>query len=261
MAAELLEGAGHSGRNRQDPTNPADGSVPARGLAPACAPSGPLVPVSASTLRELAQALRRKRRSLRAKRWLDIVGALTALAASAPLWVAAALLIRLTTGAPVIFRQTRVGYRSRPFVLYKFTTMRPSADPAWQAAHQAATGDGILLKTRRDPRITRVGAWLRVTSVDELPQLLNVLQGDMSLVGPRPLLPFMLAPHPGFARARALVRPGITGLWQVRDRQNHTSATAMMPHDLEYVRRLSLRLDLAILGRTVGAVLSRKGAC
>ena len=97
--------------------------------------------------------------------------------------------------------------------------------------------------------------------MDELPQLFNVLKGEMSLVGPRPLLPFMLAAHADFSRARALVRPGLTGLWQVRDRQNNTSALAMMPHDLEYVRRFSVGLDLAILLRTFRAVISRKGAC
>jgi lipopolysaccharide/colanic/teichoic acid biosynthesis glycosyltransferase len=119
---------------------------------------------------------------------------------------------------------------------------------------------GPVFKVESDPRVTKFGGWLRRTSLDELPQLLNVLRGDMSLIGPRPLLAFMLAPHGREAEARALVRPGLTGLWQIRDRPNNLSAAAMMPHDLEYIGHFSLALDLKILLRTPAAVLSARGA-
>jgi exopolysaccharide production protein ExoY len=209
----------------------------------------------------VADSLRRKGGQLCLKRFLDVCGALFGLLATAPVCLLAAMLVRASSRGPIIFRQLRVGYRQRSFVLYKFRTMRAAADPAMLVAEQAAAGQGVLLKKRRDPRVTWAGRILRSTSLDELPQLFNVLKGDMSLVGPRPLIPFMLAAHPGFRETRALVRPGITGLWQIRDRQNNTSALAMMPHDLEYVRRFSLRLDLAILLRTPRAVVSRQGAC
>jgi len=125
---------------------------------------------------------------------------------------------------------------------------------------QATTQDGTLLKMRHDPRVTPIGRWLRKTSVDELPQLWNVLCGEMSLVGPRPLIPFMLEGDQEFRQVRASVRPGLTGLWQIRDRVNNTSAAVMRPHDLEYIERFSLRLDFLILLRTIPAVLAGKGA-
>jgi lipopolysaccharide/colanic/teichoic acid biosynthesis glycosyltransferase len=117
---------------------------------------------------------------------------------------------------------------------------------------------GVLHKNRRDSRITFVGKEIRKTSIDELPQLFNVLFGDMSIVGPRPLLPFMLVPYPEFSQLRCLVRPGITGLWQVRDRQNNTSAAFMMQHDMEYIENFNFFLDLKIIAETPLVVLSGK---
>ena len=148
----------------------------------------------------------------------------------------------------------------RLFSIVKFRSMR-TGNPAGIEEQQAAQAtQGLLVKMRRDPRVTTVGRWLRATSIDELPQLWNVVRGDMSLVGPRPLIPFMLEAHPEYRRMRARVRPGITGLWQVRDRSNNTSAAAMLPHDLEYLSRFGLRQDLSILLRTIPAVLSGRGA-
>ena len=208
----------------------------------------------------LACSLRQKRVQLLVKRLLDAGGALAALVALSPLCLLAALFIRLSSRGPVLFRHQRVGYLQKSFVLYKFRTMRVEPDGAWTAAQQAAASSGVLVKARHDPRVTSLGRILRSTSLDELPQLFNVLKGDMSLVGPRPLVPFMLAPYPALSQVRSLVRPGMTGLWQIRDRQHNTSASAMMRHDLEYVRRFSLRLDLAILLRTPLVVASREGA-
>jgi len=196
-----------------------------------------------------------------AKRAFDLLAAATLLLVLAPLLVATALCIALSSRGPVLFCQAREGYRGRQFTLWKFRSMRTEHDTVTAEAQRAAAGEGRLIKLKSDPRVTAVGRFIRVTSIDELPQLFNVMKGEMSLVGPRPLVPFMLAPHPEFREVRALVRPGITGLWQIRDRENNTSASGMMPHDLEYISRFSLDLDALILVRTVKAVLSAKGAC
>jgi lipopolysaccharide/colanic/teichoic acid biosynthesis glycosyltransferase len=119
---------------------------------------------------------------------------------------------------------------------------------------------GILHKEKNDSRITTVGKIVRRTSIDELPQLFNVFLGDMSIVGPRPLVPFMLKPYPEFKNVRCLVRPGITGLWQIRDREHNTSAEYMMTHDTEYVENYSFFLDVKILAETPIVVLSGRGA-
>ena len=140
--------------------------------------------------------------------------------------------------------------------------MSPGLRQAVQRFTQhVAAQQGVLVKVEHDPRVTGVGRVLRATSLDELPQLFNILKGQMSFVGPRPLIAFMLQPCPEFARARSLVRPGITGLWQVRERHNNTSAFSMKAHDLEYVQQFSLRLDMAILFKTARVVVSRQGAC
>jgi lipopolysaccharide/colanic/teichoic acid biosynthesis glycosyltransferase len=209
----------------------------------------------------LQRSLREKRVQLILKRVFDWAASALILLVLAPALLLIALLLRFSSRGPVVFSQPRVGYREKAFVMYKFRSMRIEPDLTCAAAQQSAAAQGMLLKREDDPRVTQMGRFLRSTSLDELPQLLNVLKGDMSLVGPRPLVPFMLGPFPDFRKARALVRPGITGLWQVRDRARNTSAVPMMPHDLEYVRRLSLWLDLEILLRTFFVVVSRKGAC
>lgn len=209
----------------------------------------------------LERALRELRPQLILKRIADVCGAGVAMVLLSPLLLAIALLVKLSSRGPVLFRQTRVGWRGRNFDMLKFRSMRVETDPAMEAARQAAIAEGTLLKGAEDARVTGLGRVLRNTSLDELPQLFNVLKGDMSLIGPRPLIPFMLEGQPEFARLRALVRPGITGLWQVSDRENNTSARAMTPYDLEYIRYFSLRLDLRILWRTVFVVATGHGAC
>jgi exopolysaccharide production protein ExoY len=220
----------------------------------------PTIPELAD-IRSLEQALAGKRVQFCLKRMIDLVGATIGLLLLAPALLLIGLLIRCTSPGPAIFQQARIGFRGREFTFYKFRSMRVKADPAQVRAWEVASAKGILVKGQDDPRVTAIGRVLRATSFDELPQLINVLKGDMSLVGPRPLVPFMLGPHPEFACARALVRPGLTGLWQVRARENNTSAAAMMSHDLEYIRRFSLTSDFAILLDTVQAVISQKGAC
>ena len=207
------------------------------------------------------KSLARKPMQLCVKRGIDFAASLLALLVLLPLFVLIALLIRITSPGPVFFRQKRAGYQGRDFQMWKFRSMKVQHGEALRAAQQSAAGEGRLIKLQQDPRVTRVGRILRATSLDELPQLFNVLKGEMSLIGPRPLVLFMLEPYPEFRRTRALIRPGITGLWQIRDRENNTSALAMMKHDLEYIQRFSLILDAMILIRTVRVVVSRKGAC
>lgn len=207
------------------------------------------------------ESLRQKRIYQILKRAIDVTGAVILLPLLAPVLLVIGGLVAATSSGPVIFRQSRAGYRGREFTMYKFRTMRQEDRAEAPAAKGHPSGRGILVKGKRDPRVTPVGRFLRATSLDELPQVFNVLKGEMSFVGPRPLLSFMLAPYPEFARTRALVRPGITGLWQVRDRENNTSAEAMRLHDLEYISQFSLRSDLAILWRTLFVVVAGNGAC
>ena len=177
----------------------------------------------------------------------------------APLLALVAVLIKLTSRGPVLFRQERAGLGGRPFVLLKFRSMREDAELRRRELAHLSEMDGPIFKMRLDPRITWLGRLLRRSSFDELPQLLNVLRGEMSLVGPRPL-PLeeaeQLAPE---ARRRHDVPPGITGLWQVSGR-NDLPYAQMIRLDLEYVERASFRLDLRILLATLPAVLSGRGA-
>ena len=179
------------------------------------------------------------------KRLLDVVGAAVALVLTAPLQAAIALAIRVTMGSPVVFAQQRPGLAGRPFLLYKFRTMRDLRD-----------GDGRLLPDEQ--RITRLGRFLRQTSLDELPELVNVLKGEMSLVGPRPLLMSYLDRYTPEQARRHDVRPGLTGLAQVAGR-NELTWEERFGHDVWYVDHASVWLDLKILARTVGMVLRREG--
>jgi len=192
-----------------------------------------------------------------AKRALDILIAGVALVFLCPVLMLAALMIRLDSPGPVIFRQQRVGRGGSPFTIYKFRTMR--VDPVTEV-RQFVTAEGTVRhKVRQDLRVTRVGRVLRKTSIDELPQLLNVLRGDMSLIGPRPELVQIVGSYQGWQHARHLVRPGITGWWQVSGR----SDKPMHEHtelDLYYVEHLSPSLDVRILLRTVQVVLCGSGA-
>ena len=193
-----------------------------------------------------------------AKTVLDRVLAGAALVLLSPLLLSVAVAIRATSPGPALFRQTRIGRDGREFRVVKFRTMYVDAEARLAELRGANETDGLLFKIAADPRITRVGAFLRRTSVDELPQLLNVLFGQMSLVGPRPL-PVKDSDFTGDVRRRLLVRPGITGLWQVNGRSQLSWEDAVRL-DLYYVENWSIALDLTILGRTVGAVLRGTGA-
>lgn len=194
-----------------------------------------------------------------AKRLLDVVLAALALLVALPLMAGLALAIVLDSRGSPLFRQTRVGRGGTPFGMWKLRSMRTGCD---QSAHRRAAeewfagqGPGTRYKTLEDPRITRVGRLLRRTNLDELPQLVNVLAGEMSLVGPRPAIRYELDHYRPEYFARLAVRPGMTGLWQVT-RRDRLSAAEMMALDLRYVRERSLLLDLRILAMTVPALLA-----
>jgi exopolysaccharide biosynthesis polyprenyl glycosylphosphotransferase len=189
----------------------------------------------------------------------DRLAAGAALILLAPLFGAIALAVKLTDVGPVFYRQVRVGKHGGTFTLYKFRTMVVGAD-RWKAAlSDANEADGALFKIRRDPRVTRIGGWLRRWSLDELPQLLNVLLGDMSMVGPRPALPEEAALYGDQMRRRLVVKPGLTGLWQVSGRSDLSWDEAVRL-DLRYVENWSFALDLQILWKTGAAVLRGSGA-
>jgi exopolysaccharide biosynthesis polyprenyl glycosylphosphotransferase len=199
-------------------------------------------------------------------RWLvkalfDRLGAALALVLLAPVLAGCALAIKFDRHAPgpVLFRQLRVGRHGRPFAIYKFRTMRCDAEDLLAELQAANEHDGVLFKVRQDPRISRVGRVLRRYSLDELPQLVNVLRGEMSLVGPRPPLPSEVAAYPADMRRRLVVKPGLTGLWQVSGRADLPWEEAMRL-DLRYVENWTLTLDLIILMRTGSAVLRSTGA-
>jgi exopolysaccharide biosynthesis polyprenyl glycosylphosphotransferase len=190
---------------------------------------------------------------------VDRAVALLAVTVLAPLIVLIAVAVLLDTGRPVLFRQTRVGRGGRPFAVLKFRTMVVDADAMLSRLEVRNETDGLLFKIRRDPRVTRVGRFLRKWSLDELPQLFNVLSGQMSLVGPRPPLPTEVARYDGDLARRLLVKPGMTGLWQVSGRSDLSFEDGIRL-DLYYVENWSLTADLAILWKTFGAVIGRRGA-
>jgi lipopolysaccharide/colanic/teichoic acid biosynthesis glycosyltransferase len=193
------------------------------------------------------------------KRALDVGLAAFFLVFSLPLWLAIAIAIKLDSPGPVFFVQERVGLRGRRFRFYKFRSMRVGADRARADVEHLNEVSGPVFKVRRDPRITRTGRLLRRTSLDELPQLMNVIRGEMSLVGPRPPLPEEVAQYRASDMVRLGVKPGLTCWWQVRGRSNCDFDT-WMAYDREYVYGLSLWVDTVILLKTAWAVLSCRGA-
>ncbi len=256
--------------------------------------------------------LKPSRRNLFMKRLLDISISLTALILTLPLLLMIALIIRMSSGSPVLFRQVRIGYGGQPFMCFKFRTMRPG-DASQDPIHRAIVEKWMLgiplndpvevaeftpgnppislegmqppvdastfvsleeqrsfqpkktgsqhpdYKLANDPRVTKIGRILRKTSLDELPQLVNVLLGDMSIVGPRPGPAQEVARYPAHAYARLYVKPGITGVWQVKGR-GQTTFSEMVDMDLDYVRHNSLWRDVSLILRTIPAVVSGRGA-
>ena len=199
-----------------------------------------------------------------AKRALDLVVAGLALVLTTPLLIVVYVLVRVSSPGPALFRQSRLGRGEQPFDLLKFRTMYVDSDeaPHREYVRRLLAGDAEpdqgLYKLAADQRVTRVGRILRRSSIDELPQLINVLRGDMSLVGPRPALPWEAALFPAWAEPRTRVPPGLTGLWQISGRNELTMLEGLRL-DVEYVAHQSLLVDLGILLRTVPTVLAAKG--
>jgi lipopolysaccharide/colanic/teichoic acid biosynthesis glycosyltransferase len=203
------------------------------------------------------------------RRAFDIVFSLALILLFSPILGAVAIAVRLDSRGPAFFRQRRVGYREVKFTLFKFRSMRVDADPRGHQEYVTALikgkseshegGRENLYKLAVDNRITPVGRWIRRWSLDELPQLFNVLRGDMTLVGPRPAIPYEVAEYPNWYRERFSVKPGLTGYWQVSGR-NERTYEEMVRLDIEYAERRSVGLDLLILLKTPWVVLSRKGA-
>lgn len=194
-----------------------------------------------------------------AKRLFDVVTASLLVVAAAPLFVAVALLVKLDSRGPILFRQERVGIEGRHFQMLKFRSMVVDAEQRLAELEHRNEGSGVLFKIKDDPRITRVGSVLRRYSLDELPQLFNILSGSMSLVGPRPPLPKEVEAYERDVRRRLLVKPGLTGLWQVSGRSNLSWQDAVRL-DLYYVENWSLAGDLVIILRTIRAVFGSTGA-
>jgi exopolysaccharide biosynthesis polyprenyl glycosylphosphotransferase len=193
------------------------------------------------------------------KQALDVIGAAVGLFVLWPLFIVVAVLIKLDSHGPVFYRAERIGLKGEPFAMLKFRSMVVGAENRRLAFIGQNEGAGPLFKLRHDPRVTPVGRWLRRLSIDELPQLINVLLGQMSLVGPRPPLRSEVATYSGAVHRRMLVRPGITGLWQVSGRSD-LSWEDSVRLDLSYVDNWSLIQDLTIMWRTMGTVLRGRGA-
>ena len=206
------------------------------------------------------------------KRMMDVLGSVAALVVLSPLWVVISLAIKLTSKGPILFRQERVGQFGVPFTLLKFRSMEDQNDPSLHLEYikqfisreadsaEVSNSQKAIYKIQNDPRVTRFGSFLRRSSLDEIPQLVNVLKGEMSLVGPRPPIPYELANYDVWHKRRVFeVKPGITGLWQVQGR-SRTSFDDMVRLDLEYSNSWSLWLDIKILLQTPRAVLSGEGA-
>jgi lipopolysaccharide/colanic/teichoic acid biosynthesis glycosyltransferase len=199
------------------------------------------------------------------KRTMDVVGALGGLILLSPVLAIVGCLIRLDSRGPILFRQRRLGLAGREFWCLKFRTMVPDAEQRLRDLEtQNESAGGVLFKIKNDPRVTPLGRFLRRTSLDELPQLWNVLVGEMSLVGPRPLqlrdCEKLEERHPKGYRLRLTAMPGVTGPWQVGGRSNVDSGQ-MLRLDLDYVENWSIATDLEILVKTVGVVLVGRGAC
>jgi lipopolysaccharide/colanic/teichoic acid biosynthesis glycosyltransferase len=199
-----------------------------------------------------------------AKRSVDLIAAMLILVLLSPVWLILAISVKATSPGPAFFRRTVIGQGGRRFTYYKFRTMRPGDDShhrEWlkEFVTRDSAYTGNEFKVRNDPRVTSVGRFLRRTSLDEVPQLINVLKGDMSLVGPRPPIEYEYELYDETAKGRLAVKPGITGLYQVTAR-SRVPFSKMLELDLEYIKRRSIWLDLAIIFRTPIAIITGRGA-
>lgn len=193
------------------------------------------------------------------KKVMDVLISLIVIIAFSPVFIFIALLIKLTSRGPIIFKQARVGLRGRPFDLYKFRTMVDNAEDIKKLLADKNEVDGPVFKIKDDPRVTKIGKFLRRTGLDELPQLFNVLRGEMSLIGPRPPLLSETKQYKRWQLRRLSVKPGLSCFWQIKPQRNSIRFDKWMELDLAYIDNWSIRLDLIILFKTVGTVFKRSG--
>ncbi len=195
------------------------------------------------------------------KRLFDFIGSLFLIILFLPFMVAVYVIIRISSPGPAVFKQTRFGLYGKKFTMYKFRSMYyDKRNDLGDFVQKKEKEKGCYLKTTSDPRITAFGRYIRKTSIDELPQLFNILLGDMSLVGPRPVIEYFITPYPHILEMRTVVKPGLTGLWQIKNRANSVSIIDMIDYDLEYIDNISLYTDIKILLLTIPSVLKCEGA-
>lgn len=193
------------------------------------------------------------------KRLFDIVAATCGIVILSPLMIIIAVLIKAEDHGPVFYKQVRVGKNGKTFKMYKFRSMFVNADKMLDRLKDQNDVDGPMFKMKDDPRVTKIGHFIRKHSLDELPQFLNVLKGDMSLVGPRPPLPSEVAEYSEYDKQRLFVTPGCTGLWQVTER-NEVGFNEMVQLDIQYIKRASFIFDLWIIWKTVEIVIKPNGS-
>ncbi|MEN8647073.1 sugar transferase [Bacillus cereus group sp. BceL062] len=197
---------------------------------------------------------------LLAKRCIDFVGALCGLLLLSPVFLIVAMLIKYEDPkGPVLFKQIRIGKDGKEFYMYKFRSMVIDAEEKLKDLLKHNEVSGAMFKMKEDPRVTKIGKFIRTTSIDELPQLLNVLKGEMSLVGPRPPLPREVKEYTAYDKQRLLVTPGCAGLWQVTER-NSVGFKEMVELDLEYINKRSILYDLKIIFKTIQIMIKSNGA-
>jgi len=193
------------------------------------------------------------------KRLIDIIVSIIGIIVLSPVFILTAIAIKIDSKGPVLFRQVRTGKNGKEFVMLKFRSMVVDAEKLLTKNRELNEYDGPAFKIKDDPRITRVGKFIRRTSIDELPQLFNVLAGDMSIVGPRPPIPSEVAEYTPYQMQRLLIKPGITCLWQISGRSNLTF-NEWMELDMKYIQERSLWLDMKIMAKTIPVVLKADGA-
>ena len=194
------------------------------------------------------------------KRLFDIVGSIIGLAITAVVTVFLAPILLIESRGPLIFKQKRVGRNGRYFYVYKFRSMYKDAEERKKALMEQNEMKGLMFKMTDDPRVTKVGKFIRKTSIDELPQFFNILKGDMSLVGTRPPTVDEFKMYEGYHKRRLSMKPGLTGMWQVSGRSDIEDFEDVVRLDLEYIDNWSLGLDLKIMIKTIGVIFKRKGA-
>jgi exopolysaccharide biosynthesis polyprenyl glycosylphosphotransferase len=197
--------------------------------------------------------------ALAVKKITDIFGALAAIILLSPVFIFISIMIKLSSPGPIIYKQPRVGLRGRQFELYKFRTMVANADELKKDLEEMNEADGPAFKIREDPRVTKIGKVLRRTGLDELPQLFNILKGEMSLIGPRPPIPEETTQYERWQLRRLSVKPGLSCFWQVKPDRNSIKFEKWMEMDLAYIDNWSLRLDFMILLKTLKTIFQRTG--